>query len=510
MSIRQVPADRPGDAEILASLQGFCPVPSGSIIELLPRRRVMDLVEKRRRSGEGDVEVLLKALDFDGEAVFQKGYSLISSCRLSLRTSTIFMLLRAMSESGESRNDVLRRVLVPAVEEALERTVDSMDEGKSRLLRYSLDNWKGLRRSTGDLVEPGDERCGEGVSGITHRRCLGSEDLPPELSKTSRYFLKNLFRLNNLHGDNEFYHPPEVLEDYWEVISPDQGTFDVRMTPSRKELTVGLFRTSRGFGMNRTENEDYYNLLEFLASERRDPRIHCCRVELHGPTFEDEQYLQEALSVETVLVEGPVIEGTLAGRPRPLSPEGAGIFRSLLRKMSGVRAEVQFPVNLADPDHGQEDFSVLGFDLEHDPDADRFLLDDVAVSSGNLQDVVLVIGSKLLALSRRVYPRPASFPQPDVERLEEEVQALMSRVEGEELTEDIAREIVAKITVLDYYESLTRYSFSLGEQLLAYLEGEHVVTLPIPRVLLALLNEGLEHQPADERLRAALRSEDGG
>lgn len=508
MSIRQVPADRPGDAEILASLQGFCPVPSGSIIELLPRRRVMDLVEERRRSGEGDVEVLLKALDFDGEAVFQKGYSLISSCRLSLRTSTIFMLLRAMSESGESRNDVLRRVLVPAVEEALERTVDSMDEGKSRLLRYSLDNWKGLRRSTGDLVEPGDERCGEGVSGITHRRCLGSEDLPPELSKTSRYFLKNLFRLNNLHGDNEFYHPPEVLEDYWEVISPDQGTFDVRMTPSRKELTVGLFRTSRGFGMNRTENEDYYNLLEFLASERRDPRIHCCRVELHGPTFEDEQYLQEALSVETVLVEGPVIEGTLAGRPRPLSPEGAGIFRSLLRKMSGVRAEVQFPVNLADPDHGQEDFSVLGFDLEHDPDADRFLLDDVAVSSGNLQDVVLVIGSKLLALSRRVYPRPASFPQPDVERLEEEVQALMSRVEGEELTEDIAREIVAKITVLDYYESLTRYSFSLGEQLLAYLEGEHVVTLPIPRVLLALLNEGLDDLPADERLRAALRSED--
>jgi len=68
---------------------------------------------------------------------------------------------------------------------------------------------------------------------------------------------------------------------------------------------------------------------------------------------------------------------------------------------------------------------------------------------------------------------------------------------------------VAKITVLDYYESLARYSFSLGEQLLAYLEGEHVVTLPIPRVLLALLNEGLEHQSADERLRAALRSEGG-
>ncbi len=176
--------------------------------------------------------------------------------------------------------------------------------------------------------------------------------------------------------------------------------------------------------------------------------------------------------------------------------------------MSGVRAEVQFPVNLADPDHGREDFSVLGFDLGYDPDADRFLLDDALVSPGTLQDVVLVIGSKLLALSRRVYPRPAAFPEPDVGMLEDEVHSLIARAEGKELTEELARQIVAKITVLDYYESLARYSFSLGEQLLAHLEGEHVITLPIPRVLLALLNEGLGNVPADDRLRAVLRSED--
>jgi hypothetical protein len=508
MSIRQVPAERPGDADILASLQGLYPVPSGSIIELVPRHRVMDLISELHQTGEGDVGPLLKALEFDGEAAFRNGYSQMSSCKLSFRTSTIFMMLRAMSETGESRSEVLRRALVPAVEEALERIVDSMDEGRAHLLRYSLDNWKGLRRSTGDLIEPGDERCGDGGAGLSHRTCMEGESLPPELNKTSRYFLKNLFRLNNLHDENDFYHPPEVVEDYWEVISPDQGTFDVRMTPSRKELTVGLFRTTRGFGMNRTENEDYYNLLELLASERRDPRIHGCRVELHGPTFEDEQYLQEALSVETVLVEDPVLEGTLAGKPRPLSPEGLRAFRSLLRKMSGIRAEVQFPVNLADPEHGQEDFSVLGFDLAYDPDADRFLLDDTIVSPGTLQDVVLVIGSKLLALSRRVYPRPAAFPEPDMGRLEEEVHALIARAENKELTEELAREIVAKITILDYYESLARYSFSLGEQLLAYLEGEHIVTLPIPRVLQALLNVGLGEGPADDRLLAGLRSED--
>ena len=204
MSIRQVPAERPGDADILASLQGLYPIPSGSIIELVPRQRVMDLIEKRQQTGEGDVGPLLKALEFDGEAAFRKGYSQMSSCKLNLRTSTIFMLLRAMSETGESRNEVLRRILAPRWRRPWTGTADSVDEGKAYLLRYSLNNWIGMHRSTGDFVEPGDERCGDGDAGLSHLTCMEGEGLPPELNKTSRYFLKNLFRLNNLHGENEF------------------------------------------------------------------------------------------------------------------------------------------------------------------------------------------------------------------------------------------------------------------------------------------------------------------
>ena len=67
MSIRRVPADRPGDAEMLASLQGLYPVRSGDVIELVPRGQVMDLIEERRRTGEGDVDTLIKVLEFDGE-----------------------------------------------------------------------------------------------------------------------------------------------------------------------------------------------------------------------------------------------------------------------------------------------------------------------------------------------------------------------------------------------------------------------------------------------------------
>ncbi len=500
MTIRRVPADRPGDAEILASLQGLHPVPSPDAIDLLPRRRVIGMVEERCSIGEGGSAPLRKALEFDGESVFRRAYSQVSSCRLTLRTSTLFQLLGSMSGGRESVGDHLPRLLAPVVEETLERL--DVDDEKRRLLRYSLDNW--LRPRSGTAAGPGTDACTEGAQ---YRTSMSGGSLPEELSKTSRYFLKNLFRLNNLHGDNEFYHPPEVVEDYWEVISPDQGTFDACMTPAARELTVGLFRTSRGFGMNRTENDDYFRLLEFLTSERRDPRVHGCRVELHGPTYEDELYLQEALGIETMLVEAPIIEGSLAGRPLPLSDEGERAFRSLLRQMSGVRAEVQFPINVSDPDHGQEDFSVLGFDLMYDAGADMFRLDGVPVDKGSIDALAVMVGEKLLALSRRAYHSPEEFPAPDVDRLEREVHDLISRAEGSEPTEEAAREIVAKITVLDYYESLARYSFALGEQLRAYLEGTQVVTVTVPLVLLALLNVGLDERPADDRLRSQLGRE---
>ena len=178
---------------------------------------------------------------------------------------------------------------------------------------------------------------------------------------------------------------------------------------------MGLFRTSRGFGMNRTENEDYYNLLELLASERRDPRIHGCRVDLHGPTFEDEQYLQEALSVETVLVEEPCPRrhtGRKAPAPEPRGTESLPlpaakdcpgfVRRSSSRLTSPTRIWAR---------------GLLGPGVRP---CIRSRCRTVSssmipiVSPGTQQDVVLVIGSKLLALSRRVYPRPAAFPEPDV------------------------------------------------------------------------------------------------
>jgi len=284
--------------------------------------------------------------------------------------------------------------------------------------------------------------------------------------------------------------------------------FHLELLPSSHSMTLGLYRTLRSFGLARTDNPDYYDLVEFLATERRAPRIKGCLVKVHGATSEDELILQEALSIESDVVEDPTAGGMIAAVPRPMSAEGLAAFRSRLMELTGVRSEVRFPVNLRDPDCGEQDLSVLGFDLILDRDTGRFIMDDVAVSRSNLHGVGLAFAAKLLALSRQAYRDSPRFPEPDLDLLDEEVHTLMARAERDELGDELAREIVAKITVLDYYESLARYSYALGEQLVEVLEGRQNVTFTIPRILLAMLDSSIGPEELDERVLRALG--DGG
>lgn len=505
MSFSEVPVPQAADAEILASLQGLLPVRSGEIIRLLPRKTVIDLIEESRQSGDRErTSSLLEALEFDGEAVFRRSFSQIASRSAVLRTSTLARMLEVMAETAESRDDLMRRLLAPVIDGALENAADSIDEEKMELLQLSLDDWK--KRAGQDEVDADDvagAREGSPSPPVLRVR-LGSGAVPEDLLKYSRYFLKNLFRLNNIHGNNEFYHPPEVIEDYWEVVSPEQGVFHLELAPSSRTMAVGLYRTARSFGLARTENPDYFDLVEFLVSEERTPRIKGCRVQVHGATVEDELVLQEALSIESDVMEDPLAGGWAAAVPRPMSPDGLAAFRSRLMQLTGIRAEVRFPVNFQDHECGEQDFSVLGFDLRLDGGTGRFVIDDVPVSEGTADSVGLAFAGKLLALSRQLYRDPGRFPSPDLDRLEEEVRALIARAERDELTEDLTREIVAKITVLDYYESLAKYSYALGEQLTAVLEGTQNVTFTIPRVLLVILDSALGPGELDQRVRRAL------
>jgi hypothetical protein len=506
MSFREMPAGERTDAEILAAILGLIPVRSGEMIRLMPRQGIMDRIEELRIAGDEDEAYrLLADLEFDGEAVFKNCFSQMASRSVRVRTSTLYRMLEVMAGTKESRNDLLQRLLAPLAAEALDEIAESADERKIGLLRFSLDGWAKARRTGPEEIYSDDVGGNEGAaSRPVLRTRLENGDLPEDLRKYARYFLKNLFRLNNIHGRNEFVHPPEVVENYWEIISPDQGTFHAELAPASKSFAVGLYHISKSFGLERSENADYYGLLEMLVSEMRGPRIKGCRVEVHGANREDDLALQELLSIETVLIDEPPVVPRPAGIPQPMSPEGLELFRTGLQKLSGIRAEVLFPVNPRDPDCGLQDYSMLGFDLVLDPASGRFLLDDAEVSAGTMDQLVLAVGGKLLALSRQLYRDPARFPQPDVDVLDTEVHALIAKAEREGLDDGLARDIVAKITVLDYYESLAKYSYALSDQIRRYLEGTQVVTFTVPRVLLALLDRKFEQRGIDDIVLAGL------
>ncbi|KQM12719.1 hypothetical protein AOA80_00755 [Methanomassiliicoccales archaeon RumEn M1] len=502
MIIREVPADQRVDAEILAALLDLIPVHDGDRYLLMGRGAVIDKVEEARHFRDRDKAIeLAKAMEFNAEAVFRERYTQVASKTLSVKASTLFRMLEEASVTGESRDEMMRRLLRPTVERAIDELASRLSEENEDLLRYSLEEW---REGGQQMKEIDAEDLQEGELAVpVLRKRIPQDELPADLRKYSRYFLKNLFRLNNLHGQYEFFYPPEIIERYWEFISPDQGTFELKITPASGTLTLRLYEVSRRFGLERTDNPDYYALAEFLARDARKRCIKGCRIKVHGWTPEDDEVLEQMMLLETDADDGaPNALGCIA---HDLSPEGLEEFRRLLRGLSGIRAEVLFPVSERSADE-KDDLAALGFDIGIDGETGRFLLDGAEASERSMHEVVVLIGRKLLDLSRQAYRDPARFPEPNIEELDAEVHRLIAEAEEDGLTEEMAREIVAKITVLDYYEALARYSYVLSEQLVRYLESEHAVTFTMPRILLALLNRVLEESNADELILQRLEA----
>jgi len=211
-------------------------------------------VEELREIGDREKAIeLARAMEFNAEAAFREVYSQVASKSVRVKTSTMFRMLREAADTGEDRGDVMRRVLRPEMEELIDQLGGRIDDDKEDMVRYSLKEWKGHEQQDVADLEANDFQEGDCPLPAMKRR-FRPEELPADLRKYSRYFLKNLFRLNNIHGDNEFYYPPEIIERYWEFISPNQGTFELEMVPATGSLAVRIFNVSRKFGLERTEN----------------------------------------------------------------------------------------------------------------------------------------------------------------------------------------------------------------------------------------------------------------
>ncbi|NLK25993.1 MAG: hypothetical protein GX307_05405 [Euryarchaeota archaeon] len=502
MNLREIPVHQRADAEVLAALLGLIPVRDDEHYTLLPRREVIDLVEDMRLAGEREKAFeLLAALEFDDETVFREHCTRVASKNVSVKTATLFRMLQEASITGEGRSAMMCRLLRPWVQKAFDEMKEQLPDEREEIVSYSLERWGEVKRPEADERDLLDVESKEHPIPVMRFR-YKSNELPEDLRKYSRYFLKNLFRLNNIYGGNEFHYPPEMIERYWEFVSPNQGTFELEIIPTTRAMTLRLFEVSRSFGLEKTENPDYYGIVEFLAREARKQCIKGCKIRLTGRQSQDDEILGEMMAIEADLPEGraPYGPGCIM---HELTPEGLELFRLHLRRLSGIRAEVLFPLS-EHVDARRDDLAVLGFDLYFDEESGRFRLDNAEASGRSMHEVVLTVGGKLLDLARQVYHDPPRFPHPNIEELDAEVHRLIQEAEEEGLGEETAKEIVAKITILDYYEGLANYSYAISEHLVEYLEGQQTITFSIPRVLLALLNRVLEEKTPDELVLSGL------
>ncbi|NLI74690.1 MAG: hypothetical protein GX369_08005 [Euryarchaeota archaeon] len=494
MIIREVPADQKIDAEILAALLDLIPVLDGDRYLLMGRGAVINRVEEARHFRDRDRGIeLAKAMEFNAETVFRERYTQVASRTLDINTSTLFRVLEEASSTGESRDELMRRLLRPSVDQAINDLSNRLSEENEDLLRFSLEKWCASKQQMKEFDSRDLQEGDVAIPVLNHR--ISHDEMPDDLHKYSRYFLKNLFRLNNIYRNYEFFYPPEIIERYWEFISPDQGTFDMKIIPDHGVMELRLYNVSRRFGLERTRNPDYYGIAEFLAKDARKRCIKGCRISVHGQTSEDDEKLKQMMLIETDGSDSP-IPGAAGCIAYNLSEEGLEKFRKLLSELSGIRAEVLFPVS--EQTVGRNDLTFLDFNIDINEKTGRFQLDGAEASERSMHEIVVLIGKKLLDLSKQAYRDPENFPQPNVEELDAEVHRLIAEAEEEGLTEEMAREIVAKITILDYYEALARYSFVLSDQIIKYLESKQTITFTMPRMLIALLNRILVEQSADD------------
>ncbi len=473
MKIVEFSPNRRDDAEIFASIQGLVP----------HHHKDKTVLEERVKEDE-----------FNEEEVFKSSYSRMVSKSFRIRSTTLYKILQQSARTLETRNEILRRLLIPSIRKEIDSTRDMADKEKMELVLYALEEWGEEAHDRFEEIDAGLIKNGYRESLCQPLVCthVHGNRLPEDLRGSAHSFLRDLFRLNNIHGD-QFFYSPEVLTKYWNLIATDPGSFDPEISPVMGTMRGFFFRNPICFSLEKSEASDYYDLVEFLALERRKPRIASTRVQIRGLTDQDDFIVQEMLGIETHLYDDQMHIPSALGIPQDLSEEGLQLFREDIRRLSGIKASLAFPC-FSTPSSCLE-FSIGLSDNQH-----HFTLDGVEVRREGMEELIRVVGIKVFQLAKLAYRDPSRFPQPDLDAIDRQLQELVDKAEKDGLDEAISRDIVIKATILDFYEALAKLTFSMSAELERYLEGSQVVTLTIPRVLLAYLDQALEGRDLEDVL----------
>ena len=451
------------DSEILAAMLDCVPV---NIDE--------ESIEFLKKEAAGSTE-------FDGERLFKSTFSQMTSSKIKMRTATAYKLMNLMSASGESKNSIIRKMFSPAIKNKIETYSSMISPDKLEILKFVLNEWT-KTASNADSDYP--EACrAKVVSMPVMKITLDEDNVSEEYILGAREFIKCLFQLNNIINSKPRY-PSEVIDEYWEDVSPDSGIFSAELCPYLKKLSIQLFDPYYRFSIKRTDDELYDSVAEMLLLESRMSSIANCTVRTYGSSVEDETSVQEIKSIEADILEEKVI-------PKEVSAEGLARIQKLLKGIINLNVDMKFP---------SEDFlCFLNFDITLDNDV--FKIDGVEVKEENKEKISEIIKIRLVELSQKICCNAQMHSE---EEIYSRIQEILN-IKEEDVSEKDVSELIELNCISDLYDSINNYCKVICDEITKYLLGIREMSFTIPNILLTILNCILLERPADEILSEHMR-----
>ncbi len=445
------------DSEILAAMLDYIPVDTEDGVELL------------KKEAAGNVE-------FNGEKLFKSTFSQMTSSKIRMRTSTAYKMMNLMSDNGESKNSIIRKMFSPAIESKIESYSPMISPDKLEIIRFVLNEWT-KTASNADSDYP--EACrAKIVSMPVMKITLDEDNVSKEYIISAREFIKCLFQLNNIINNRPKYSS-EMIDEYWEEVSPDSGIFSAELCPYLKKLSIQLFDPCYRFSIKRTDDDLYDQVAEMLLLESRMETIANCTVRTYGTLVEDETSVQEIKSIESEILEERVI-------PKEVSEEGLEHIRKLLKTISSLNVDMRFP---------SEDFlCFLNFDITLVDDT--FMIDGVEIKEENKDSISEIIKIRLIELSQKICCNIHIRSEDEVYN---RIQEILD-INEEEISEECISELIELNCISNLYGSINNYCRVICDEILKYLLGMREMSFTIPNILLTILNCILLEKPADEIL----------
>lgn len=511
MTIKELSLSEKNDAEIFAALQNLILVedPHNNRILLLTRKEALEEVKSKREQGRNDDAYRLLALTkSDSKSFLNDIFSQTSTKSYRINSTTMFKLRMTNFKTELTRSDCIKRLLGPTLSEFFNKHKKDISDENARTIEGLYNKWiRTKRKKTSprsdeqDLKEIQEEDHPEQSFTFLFDGFVAQNITVPACS-----FIGNLLRLMNFRPDGEFYYPPEAIERYLDRYGYyfAKKIVSFQILPEMGNLSIN-FMSGFPAELVREANDDvdFLRILEFLVLEWKYRKFKNFEFEVKGKTEKEQKILMDLKNLETSYFKSddPLVM-TKTAVPS-LSESGREQFRAGIQKLS----KVEFVHRLGFSTQIEEDDGTwtkvpgsiypLMFKIDLTPDGESFTLDGIIATYDKSDEMQKVIHDKLMTLAKCIYGRIWKFERPIIEGPGGKMETTPG-ARDDEPDDRIINEMMRNFVVLEFYKSIDELSKALADDIIFNLMGSQVISLTIPRVLLAFLNAAMKDKNIDE------------